>query len=206
MSGTRVLGIAGWSGSGKTTLIARLIPLLAARGLKVAAVKHAHHSFEVDHPGKDSYQFRAAGASEVLVSSARRWVQMHELGADETEATLAGLLRRVSACDLVLVEGFKRQGHPKLEVYRRSLGFAPLYAADPRVVAVASDEPLPQARIPVVALDDVAALAALVCERAVPLRAALRMLGGGAPAKPRPAGAARRSAPARPAKRAPRRT
>ncbi|HEV2286338.1 MAG TPA: molybdopterin-guanine dinucleotide biosynthesis protein B [Steroidobacteraceae bacterium] len=206
MSGTRVLGIAGWSGSGKTTLIARLIPLLTARGLTVAAVKHAHHSFEVDHPGKDSYQFRAAGASEVLVSSARRWVQMHELGDGESEETLAGLLRRVSPCDLVLIEGFKRERHPKLEVFRRSLGFTPLYAADPRVVAVASDEPLPQARIPVVALDDVSAIAALVCERAVPLAAALRMLAREAPLRPRPAAAARRSAAARPARRAPRRT
>lgn len=177
MSEARVLGIAGWSGSGKTTLITRLIPLLTGRGLRIAALKHAHHSFEVDHPGKDSYEFRAAGAREVLISSSRRWVQMHELG-DETEATLAALLRRVSPCDLVLVEGFKRQRHPKLEVFRRAVGLGPLHAADPRIVAIASDQPFPDARIPVVGLDDVGAIADLVCERAVPLTAVLEMLAG----------------------------
>ncbi len=176
MSEARVLGIAGWSGSGKTTLIAKLIPLLTSRGVRVAAVKHAHHSFEVDHPGKDSYEFRAAGAAEVLVSSSRRWVQMHELGSDEPEANLAGLLRRLSPCDLILVEGFKRERHPKLEVFRRSLGVAPLHAGDPRVVAVASDHSLPEARIPVLDLNDTAAIAELVLERAVPLSRVLGLL------------------------------
>lgn len=176
MSEPRVLGIAGWSGSGKTTLIAKLIPLLTRRGLRVAALKHAHHSFEVDHPGKDSYEFRAAGAAEVLVSSSRRWVQMHELRPDEPEVNLAGLLRRVSPCDLILVEGFKRERHPKLEVFRRSLGVAPLHAGDPRVVAVASDQPLPEARMPMVELNDVAAIADLVFERAVPLSQVLALL------------------------------
>jgi molybdopterin-guanine dinucleotide biosynthesis adapter protein len=176
MSEARVLGIAGWSGSGKTTLITKLIPLLTRRGLRVAALKHAHHSFEVDHAGKDSYEFRAAGAAEVLVSSSRRWVQMHELGADEPEASLAALLRRVSPCDLILVEGFKRERHPKLEVFRRALGVAPLHAADPRVVAVASDQSLPEARIPVVDLNDVAAIAELVFERALPLSQVLGLL------------------------------
>src|SRR5215469_7938988 len=104
----RVIGFAGWSGAGKTTLITRLIPLFTGRGLEVAALKHAHHSFEVDRPGKDSYEFRAAGAREVLVVSARRWAQMHELRG-ETEPTLAALLRRLSPCDLVLIEGFKEQ-------------------------------------------------------------------------------------------------
>lgn len=176
MSEARVLGIAGWSGSGKTTLIAKLIPLLTGRGHKVAALKHAHHSFEVDQPGKDSYQFRAAGAAEVLVSSSRRWVQMHELAPDEPEARLAELLRRVSPCDLILVEGFKQERHPKLEVFRGSLGVTPLHAVDPRVVAVASDRPLPEARMPVVDLNDVAAIADLVIERAVPLSAVLGLL------------------------------
>jgi len=175
MSATRVLGIAGWSGSGKTTLITRLIPLLAGGGLTVAALKHAHHSFEVDHPGKDSYEFRAAGAAEVIVSSSRRWVQMHELGS-EPEATLADLLRRVSPCDLVLVEGFKRQGHPKLEVFRRAVGLPPLHSADPRFVAVAADQAFPEARVPVVGLDDLAAIAKLVRTHAEPLDAVIGAL------------------------------
>ncbi len=178
MSGTRVLGIAGWSGSGKTTLITRLIPLLVRGGLAVAALKHAHHSFEVDHPGKDSYEFRAAGAAEVIVSSSRRWAQLHELGA-EAEATLAALLRRVSPCDLVLVEGFKRQGHPKLEVFRRALGLAPLHPDDPRIVAVAADQAFPEARVPVVALDDLAAIAALVRTHSEPLDAVIGALERG---------------------------
>ena len=178
MSGTRVLGIAGWSGSGKTTLMTRLIPLLAGGGLRIAALKHAHHSFEVDHPGKDSYEFRAAGAAEVIVSSSRRWVQMHELGA-EAEATLAALLRRVSPCDLVLVEGFKRHEHPKLEVFRRALGLAPLHPDDPRVVAVAADQAFPGARVPVVALDDLAAIARAVLTHAEPLDAVIGALERG---------------------------
>jgi len=178
MSATRVLGIAGWSGSGKTTLMTRLIPLLVGGGLRVAALKHAHHSFEVDHPGKDSFEFRAAGAAEVIVSSSRRWVQMHELGA-EPEATLAALLRRVSPCDLVLVEGFKRQRHPKLEVFRRSVGLAPLHPDDPHIVAVAADQPFPDARVPVVDLDDIAAIAALVRARAEPLDAVIGALERG---------------------------
>jgi molybdopterin-guanine dinucleotide biosynthesis adapter protein len=175
MSAPRALGIAGWSGSGKTTLITKLIPLLAGRGLKVATVKHAHHSFEVDQPGKDSYAMREAGAVEVIVSSARRWVQMHELRG-ETEATLAELLGRLTACDLVLIEGYKAQRHPKLEVYRRAVGMPPLHLSDPRVVAVAADQPFPDAAIPVVGLDDAAAIAELVCARAEPLAAVLAAL------------------------------
>src|SRR3954471_5977440 len=109
----RVIGIAGWSGAGKTTLLTRLIPALVQRGLRIATIKHAHHAFDVDQPGKDSYEHRKAGASEVIVSSARRWVQMHE-GGDGVEATLSQLLRRLSPCDLVLVEGFKTERHPKM--------------------------------------------------------------------------------------------
>src|SRR3974377_1044409 len=124
--------MAGWSGSGKTTLITKLIPLLATRGVRVATLKHAHHSFDVDQPGKDSYEHRKAGACEVIIASERRWVQMHELGGSP-EATLADLLRRVSPCDLVLVEGFKRERHPKLEVYREAVGKAALYPQDERI-------------------------------------------------------------------------
>jgi molybdopterin-guanine dinucleotide biosynthesis protein B len=138
MNNARVLGLAGWSGSGKTTLLTRLIPLLTSRGLRIATLKHAHHAFEVDQPGKDSYEHRRAGACEVIVSSARRWVQMHELGV-EAEVTLAGLLRRVSPCDLILVEGFKNERHPKLEVFRQGSARIPCIRTM-RVVAVASDQ------------------------------------------------------------------
>src|ERR1700735_2196661 len=125
MNRAKILGIVGWSGSGKTTLIKRLIPLLAARVLRIATLKHAHHAFDVDIPGKDSYEHRKAGASEVIVSSARRWVQIHEIGDGEVEAGLGALLGRMSPCDLILVEGFKRARHPKLEVYRNAVGKPP---------------------------------------------------------------------------------
>lgn len=179
MRTARVLGITGWSGAGKTLLITRLIPVLRARGLTVATVKHAHHAFDTDVPGKDSYEHRSAGASEVIVSSARRWAQVHEL-ADEPEATLAQLLRRVSPCDLILVEGFKTQRHPKLEVYRAALGQPPLCASLARVVALASDAPVPGASIPVVDLNDTAAIAGLVLSHAQALPAVLAALEGAA--------------------------
>jgi molybdopterin-guanine dinucleotide biosynthesis protein B len=171
----RVLGLAGWSGAGKTTLLTRLIPALTQRGLRVATVKHAHHAFDVDQPGKDSYEHRRAGASEVIVSSARRWVVMHELG-DAAEASLADLLRRVSPCDLVLVEGFKRERLPKIEVFRGALGKPALQAEDAHIVAIASDEPLAAARVPVIDLNNVAAVADVVCERAEPLARVLAAL------------------------------
>jgi len=172
MRAARVLGITGWSGSGKTVLITRLIPVLRARGLTLATVKHAHHAFDTDLPGKDSYEHRRAGAHEVIVSSARRWAQVHELG-DEPEATLAQLLRRLCACDLILVEGFKGERHPKLEVFRAALGQPPLCASLARVVAVASDAPVPGARVPVVKLNDTLAIADLVQAHAQPLEAVL---------------------------------
>lgn len=177
MNAARVLGLAGWSGSGKTTLLLKLIPRLAARGLRVATLKHAHHGFDVDLPGKDSYEHRKAGACEVIVSSARRWAQMHELG-DAAEATLAQLLRRVSPCDLILVEGFKSAQHAKLEVFRQAVGKPALHLSDPHVIAIASDQPFPLARIPVVDLNDVAAIAELVEARAEPLAVVLTALGG----------------------------
>ncbi|MBY0296434.1 MAG: molybdopterin-guanine dinucleotide biosynthesis protein B [Methylobacterium sp.] len=176
----RVIGLAGWSGAGKTTLLGRLIPALTGQGLRVATLKHAHHAFEVDQPGKDSYRHREAGASEVIVSSSRRWVQIHEVG-EGAEATLPELLARLTPCDLVLVEGFKREAHPKLEVFRAANGRPPLHPEDPRIVAVASDRPFPEARVPVLPLDDVAAIAAAVRARAEPLRAVIdRLLGHGA--------------------------
>jgi molybdopterin-guanine dinucleotide biosynthesis protein B len=175
MSATRVLGITGWSGSGKTTLITKLIPALAARGLRIATLKHAHHSFDVDQPGKDSYVHRQAGASEVIVSSARRWVQMHEVG-DGREASLRELLQRVSPCDLILIEGFKSERHPKLEVYRAENSQKPLHPEDDRIVAIASDSPFPHAPVPRVDLNDIAAVADLVCTRAEPLDVVLAAL------------------------------
>jgi len=175
MNGTRVLGIAGWSGSGKTTLITKLIPFLAQRGIRVATLKHAHHAFDVDQPGKDSYEHRKAGACEVIISSARRWVQMHEVGTG-TEATLAQLLRRVSPCDLVLVEGFKTERHPKLEVFRSSVGKPPLHPEDDRIVAIASDQAFPNVRVPVVDLNDIVAVAERVSAGAEPLETVLAAL------------------------------
>jgi len=164
----KVLGIVGWSGSGKTTLLTQLIPLLVSRGLRIATLKHAHHHFDVDQPGKDSYEHRKAGASEVIVSSARRWVQMHEVG-DGAEATLAEHLQRLSPCDLVLIEGYKTERHPKLEVFRESVGKSALHPTDERIVAVASDKPLPGVAIPQVDLNDIPAVADLVIASAQPL-------------------------------------
>lgn len=171
-----MLGIAGWSGSGKTTLITQLIPLLARRGIRVATLKHAHHSFDVDVPGKDSYEHRKAGACEVIVSSARRWVQMHEVGTG-LEATLPELLARVSPCDLVLVEGFKTERHPKLEVFRSVVGKTPLHPEDPRIVAIASDREFPDAGIPVVDINDIPVVGNVVYQHAQPLSAVLAILG-----------------------------
>jgi molybdopterin-guanine dinucleotide biosynthesis adapter protein len=170
MSRMRVIGIAGWSGAGKTTLLAKLIPRLTARGVRVATIKHAHHAFDVDQPGKDSHTHRVAGASEVLVSSANRWALVHELrGA--AEPTLPELLAKLAPADLVIVEGFKHGAHPKVEIYRAAAGKPPLHPDDPHIVAVASDAPVPGARVPVVALEDVDAVADLMLARAAPVAA-----------------------------------
>ena len=153
----RIIGLAGWSGAGKTTLLAKAIPRLVARGLAVSTVKHAHHAFDLDQPGKDSHTHRVAGATEVLVSSANRWALMHELrGAPELP--LAALLGKLSPVDLVIVEGFKREGHPKLEVHRAEVGKPLLFPDDPAIVAIAADAPVPGARVPVVSLDDIEAI------------------------------------------------
>lgn len=164
----RLIGLAGWSGAGKTTLLARLIPELVGRGLRVSTLKHAHHEFDVDKPGKDSWTHRQAGATEVLVASARRWALMRELRGD-AEPGLAELVGRLGPVDLVVVEGFKRGAHPRIEVHRAANAKPPLHPDDPHIVAVASDVPFPQARVPVVGLDDVAAIAAIALERAMPV-------------------------------------
>ena len=137
----KIFGFAGYSGSGKTTLIEQLIPLITARGLKVSLIKHAHHTFDVDTAGKDSYRHRHAGCTEVLVTSSRRWVLMHELrGAAEPD--LNEQIRHLSPCDLLLVEGFKHHPIPKIEVYRAVVGEPLLHPHDKNIVAVASDAPL----------------------------------------------------------------
>ena len=135
----KIFGIAGWSGSGKTTLIEKLIPLFVREGLRVATIKHAHHNFDVDQPGKDSFRHRAAGAAEVMVVYSQRWVLMHE-SRNEPEPDLQACLEKISPCDLILVEGFKNEAIPKLEVYRAFNGKPPLFPGDPNVIAVASDD------------------------------------------------------------------
>src|SRR5215470_10889318 len=158
----KVIGIAGYSGSGKTTLIERVIPLLAAGGLRVSLIKHAHHEFDVDLPGKDSYRHRHAGCTEVLVSSSRRWALMHELrGA--AEPGLQDQLRRLSPCDLVIVEGYKSEPIAKIEIHRRDSGTPLLYPQDRHVVAVATDEPL-DTKLPQLGLDDVEGIARFILE------------------------------------------
>lgn len=136
----KVMGFAGFSGSGKTTLIEQVIALLRADGLTVSVIKHAHHRFDIDTPGKDSWRHRQAGAGEVLLTSEHRWVLMHELG-DESEPPIEAHLARMSPCDLVLVEGFKHADIPKIEVHRPSVGKPLLYPDDERIVALATDDP-----------------------------------------------------------------
>ena len=176
MSRMRVIGIAGWSGAGKTTLLAKLIPRLTARGVRVSTVKHAHHAFDVDQPGKDSHTHRMAGGTEVLVSSVNRWALVHELRGTG-EPTLSDLLAKLAPVDLVIVEGFKHGAHPKLEIYRSGVGKPPLHPDDPHIVAVASDAPVASARVPVVGLDDVDAIADLMLARAAPVAALARCHG-----------------------------
>ena len=174
----RIIGLAGWSGSGKTTLLAKVIPRIVARGLKVSTLKHAHHAFDVDQPGKDSHTHRMVGATEVLVGSANRWALVHELRG-QAEPGLAALLAKLSPVDLVLVEGYKRESHPKLEVYRAALGKPLLHPDDSAIVAVASDEPLPAARVPVVDLDDIERIADLLIRHAAPIEAMRAHAGHG---------------------------
>jgi molybdopterin-guanine dinucleotide biosynthesis protein B len=162
----RVFGFAGWSGSGKTTLIEAVVPRVTALGLAVSLVKHAHHAFDVDQPGKDSHRHREAGCSEVLVTSSVRWALMHELrGAPEL--TLAAALGRLSDCDLVLVEGYKRAPIPKLEVWRETLGKPLLHPADPHIVAVATDTPAGlSTRLPTFGLNDPGTIATFIVDHA----------------------------------------
>jgi molybdopterin-guanine dinucleotide biosynthesis protein B len=165
-NGMKVIGLAGWSGAGKTTLLARLIPYFVARGLRVSAIKHAHHSFDVDVPGKDSWVLREAGAAEVLVSSGQRFALMHELrGASEPR--LPELLARMSPVDLVIVEGYKTEPHRKIEVHRAANGKQLLFPADPGIVGIASDVTI-RTELPHAHLDDIAAIAAMMQASAMP--------------------------------------
>src|ERR1700730_6802383 len=163
----RIIGLAGWSGSGKTTLVTSVIPVLVKRGLKVATVKHAHHEFDTDQPGKDSWLPRQAGATEVAIVSSRRWAIVHELG-EEPEPELGDVLAKLSPVDLVIVEGFKRHAHPKLEVYRSAVGKPLLHPDDDCIVAIATDAPLPQAQVPVLILDDIESIANVLQAEALP--------------------------------------
>ena len=161
----KVIGLAGWSGAGKTTLLTRLIPYFIAEGLRVSVIKHAHHEFDIDVPGKDSWVHRQSGAAEVLVSSTRRWALMHELrGAAEPK--IPELLAKMSRVDLVLIEGFKREPHRKIEVYRAANGKPPLFPDDPGIVGIASDTKL-ETQLPMAHLDDIKAVAAPVGASAV---------------------------------------
>jgi molybdopterin-guanine dinucleotide biosynthesis protein B len=158
-----VFGLAGWSGSGKTTLLERLLPVLTGGGWRVSTLKHAHKDFDFDKPGKDSWRHRHAGAAEVLVSSPKRWALIHEIRG-ETEPKLADLLARLAPADLVLVEGFKRELYPKLEVHRAALGKPLLAPGDPAIVAIASDMPVAGVTLPRFALDDVAGIAGFIID------------------------------------------
>lgn len=172
----KVIGLAGWSGAGKTTLLAAVIPLLTQQGLRVSTLKHAHHAFDIDHPGKDSYEHRAAGATEVMVVSGRRWALMHELRG-EAEPGLAALLQRMSAVDLVIVEGFKREAHPRIEVHRGANGKPWLYPDLPGIAGLVSDAEPPGWNGARAHLDDHAAAAGLLTSLAAPLGEVLSCLG-----------------------------
>ena len=179
----RIIGLAGWSGSGKTTLLAKIIPRLVARGYTVSTVKHAHHGFDVDTPGKDSHTHRMAGATEVLVASGKRWALMHELRGTP-EPSIYDLLAKMSPVDLVLIEGFKSAHHTRIEVYRKDVGKLPFHPENPRVAGIVSDTPFPNARCPVVDIDDVEGVVALILAKAEPVEAMFARVhaeaGGGA--------------------------
>ena len=167
----KVIGLAGWSGAGKTTLLTRAIPHLLKDGLRVSVIKHAHHQFDVDVPGKDSWRHREAGAAEVLVASSNRWALMHELRGAE-EPRLPELLSKLSAVDLVVVEGFKREPHRKIEVHRAGNGKPLLFPDDPGIVGIATDIAI-ETRLPTVHLDDIEAAAALLLRAAMPVEEAV---------------------------------
>lgn len=162
----KVFGIAGFKNAGKTTLVVDLLRTFRTRGLRVATIKHAHHAFDIDHPGKDSYQHREAGAEQVVISSSRRWAQIVEMPED-AEPTLADLLTRIDGVDLVLVEGYKAEQHPRLELRRRGRQAPELAGTDPGILAIVADFPVEDAPVPVIARDDLDAIADFVLAHAV---------------------------------------
>jgi molybdopterin-guanine dinucleotide biosynthesis protein B len=172
----KVIGLAGWSGAGKTTLLARIIPHLREQGLLVSVIKHAHHSFDVDVPGKDSWVHRQSGATEVLVSSANRWALMHELRR-ASEPLLPELLAKLSRVDLVIVEGFKSGPHRKIEVHRAANGKPFLFPDDSAIAGIATDAAVETA-LPVAHLDDIAAVAAMMRKSAMPVEDVLARSAG----------------------------
>jgi molybdopterin-guanine dinucleotide biosynthesis protein B len=158
----KVFGFAGWSGSGKTTLIEQLIPRFVSHGLSVSLIKHAHHKFDIDSPGKDSYRHRKAGCTEVMVASDLRWALMHEL-CDTPEETLEALLMRMAPVDLLLIEGWKLHPNPRMEVYRKANGKPLLYPDNDHIIAIASDSPL-DTTLPRFGIDDYDRIAQFVLE------------------------------------------
>jgi molybdopterin-guanine dinucleotide biosynthesis protein B len=159
----KTFGLVGWSGSGKTTLMVKLLPELIGRGVSVSTMKHTHHDVDIDRPGKDSYEHRRAGAREVMLASGSRWSLVHELG-QESEPDLDSLVNLMTPVDLLLVEGFKRQEHDKIEVHRPALGPDLLYRQDQNIVAIASDAPLSGVPLPVLDLNDVSGIADFIME------------------------------------------
>ncbi len=157
----KIFGLAGWSGSGKTTLMVKLLPELIGRGLTVSTMKHTHHSFDIDKPGKDSYEHRAAGATEVMVTSSARWALLRELRG-EPEPDMDAQITRMTPVDLLLIEGFKANRHPKMEVHRPAIGKPLLCVNDPTVVAVATDAPLNGVTVPVFDINDVFGIAEFI--------------------------------------------
>lgn len=174
----KVMGIVGWSGSGKTSLLVEVLAILKGTGLKVSTMKHAHHHFDVDQPGKDSFRHREAGASEVLVVTSSRWVLMHE-SREEPEPSIESLIERMTPVDLLLIEGFKTHHHPKVEIHRQSEGKPLLYPDDPGIVAVASDGRLPGLTVPQLDLNDPAAIAHFILVHTGLAADALRKPGTG---------------------------
>ncbi len=174
----KVIGLAGWSGAGKTTLLTQLIPHFTAEGLKVSTVKHAHHKFDVDVPGKDSWRHRQAGATEVLVASARRWVLMHEL-RNAPEPRLTELLEKMARVDLIIVEGFKSGSHPKIEVHRAANGRPLMFPQDPDIVGVVSDIK-PETDLPAAHIDDIPSAARMMISAAARIEDVLTREAAGA--------------------------
>lgn len=161
----KVIGVAGWSGAGKTTLVAKLLPALIAQGLRVSTIKHAHHAFDLDKPGKDSWVHRQSGASEVLIASGRRWALMRELRGD-AEPALSELLDKLSHADLVVVEGFKSEPYPKIEIHRAANGKPALFPDDRTIIGVATDARV-STSLPIVHLDDVSGITAMILQSAI---------------------------------------